>query len=211
MTAGAVRNWGGDAPPVDEDDARGRIIDAAEACFEHFGVVKTTVEDIATEARVARQTVYRYFANRDEIVLAVTMREFEAIADKALAILRKRRPFADAAVDLVVYTLRLIHRSRYLRPLYSEDAVGLTGRAAINSMPFYEFCHDQIQPYLIEAQRRGELRTDVDTREISEWLLRVTFLHASSDGPVVRDDRELKRFLRTWLRPALIPQETSTQ
>jgi AcrR family transcriptional regulator len=204
--AQAVRNWGGAAPPADEDDARRRLIDATEACFERYGVVKTTVEDIATEAKVARQTVYRYFANRDEIVLAVTMREFEAIADRALRVLRKGRPFPDAAVDLVVYALRAIHGGRYLRLLYSEDAVALTGRVAINTSAFYDFCYQRLRPYLIEAQQRGELRTDVDTREISEWLMRVTFLYASSDGPVARDDRELKRFLRTWLRPALVPQ-----
>src|SRR3546814_9749490 len=59
-------SWRSDAPSS-VDDARDRLIDAAETCFTRFGVAKTTLEDIATEAGVSRATVYRYFeGGRDE-------------------------------------------------------------------------------------------------------------------------------------------------
>ncbi|MBI1843295.1 MAG: TetR/AcrR family transcriptional regulator, partial [Actinobacteria bacterium] len=38
--------WGAEAP-TDSDQSRERLIDAAEACFERYGVMKTTVEDVA--------------------------------------------------------------------------------------------------------------------------------------------------------------------
>jgi tetratricopeptide (TPR) repeat protein len=40
--------WGA-RPPIDDDEARSRLLDAAEACYERRGVSRTTVDDIARE------------------------------------------------------------------------------------------------------------------------------------------------------------------
>ena len=72
--------WG-DEVPADVDAARQRLLDAAETCIDRFGLAKTTVEDIATEAKVSRATIYRYFDNRDELVLAVVLRSLDRSAD----------------------------------------------------------------------------------------------------------------------------------
>ena len=48
--------WG-DRPPIDDDEARSRLLDAAEACYERHGVSRTTVDEIAQEASVHRTTV----------------------------------------------------------------------------------------------------------------------------------------------------------
>ena len=72
--------WGAEAPE-DAPAAKGRLVDAAAACFERYGVTKTSVEDIATEAHVSRATVYRYFeGGRDELVLCVGLREVRRFA-----------------------------------------------------------------------------------------------------------------------------------
>jgi AcrR family transcriptional regulator len=54
-----------------------RILDAARAQLEAFGVRRLTVEDVARRAGVARITVYRKFGSRDGLVQAVVLREAE--------------------------------------------------------------------------------------------------------------------------------------
>lgn len=49
---------------------RKEIISAARKLFKRFGVKKTTMRDIASEAGLAVGTLYLYFDNRDEVVLA---------------------------------------------------------------------------------------------------------------------------------------------
>ena len=66
--------WG-DRPPGDDDEARRRLLDAAEVCYERRGVSRTTVDDIAKEASVHRTTVYRYFGTRDDVLAFVLLRE----------------------------------------------------------------------------------------------------------------------------------------
>jgi AcrR family transcriptional regulator len=58
-----------------------RLVDAAETCFARLGLARTTIDDVAREARVSRATVYRHVRDRDELVLAVFARE----ADRFLA------------------------------------------------------------------------------------------------------------------------------
>jgi len=52
------------------DSREERIVDAAIAVFSRYGVQRTTMNDIAGEAGVARQTIYNVFANKDEILRA---------------------------------------------------------------------------------------------------------------------------------------------
>jgi len=40
-------------------------MDAAEACFDKYGIAKTTMDDIAKEAGVSRPTLYRWFPTRE--------------------------------------------------------------------------------------------------------------------------------------------------
>lgn len=54
-----------------------RILEAAQSVFARYGVGKTTMNDIAREAGVARQTLYNSYPGKDEIVRAVVQNSFE--------------------------------------------------------------------------------------------------------------------------------------
>lgn len=49
-------------------DRSTQLIEAALNVFMRFGVAKTTMHDIATEAGVARQTLYNRYASKEEIL-----------------------------------------------------------------------------------------------------------------------------------------------
>jgi AcrR family transcriptional regulator len=54
------------------DDKRERILTAARKRFRYFGVKKTTMQEIAGDAGVAVGTLYLYFKNKDELLVACT-------------------------------------------------------------------------------------------------------------------------------------------
>jgi AcrR family transcriptional regulator len=56
------------------DEQRQSILDAAEKLFLDVGIEKTTMVDIAQQAGITRVTLYRYFANRDELAVEVHLR-----------------------------------------------------------------------------------------------------------------------------------------
>lgn len=54
--------------------ARERILEAVYACVARYGISKTTVEDVAREARLSRATVYRHFPGGKDQLIAETIR-----------------------------------------------------------------------------------------------------------------------------------------
>src|SRR5215475_15773339 len=63
------KGWAG-APPADDADARKRIVDAALNCIERRGPGQTSLSDVADSLGITRRTVYRYFANTEDLFIA---------------------------------------------------------------------------------------------------------------------------------------------
>src|SRR4051812_23539304 len=60
-----------------------QLIEAAERCFARFGVERTTMNDVAREAHVHRATVYRHFAERNDLITAVLLKKSRPVMERA--------------------------------------------------------------------------------------------------------------------------------
>ncbi|HJC28646.1 MAG TPA: TetR/AcrR family transcriptional regulator [Candidatus Dietzia intestinipullorum] len=58
-----------------EDPIRDQLLDAASAQFESVGIARSTMNDVTRRAGLARMTLYRRFANKQELVEATLLRE----------------------------------------------------------------------------------------------------------------------------------------
>lgn len=56
---------------VSSPEKRAKILEVARKRMMHYGVSKTTMSEIADDAEMAVGTIYLYFKNKDEIVLAL--------------------------------------------------------------------------------------------------------------------------------------------
>jgi len=85
---------------------RARILSAAERRFRHYGFAKTTIVDIAGDCAMSHANVYRFFANKTELVDVIA----EGWLGKSERICREvaRRPIA-ASERLVGFVVEL-HR-----------------------------------------------------------------------------------------------------
>src|SRR6266700_2037283 len=95
--------------PAPEDATRARILDALFACAERYGLGRTTISDVAKEARLARQTVYRYFPTRHDLLAALVLREEERLVArvrKAIEPHTELRPALEAAFTASLKTFR---------------------------------------------------------------------------------------------------------
>ena len=64
------------------DEQRTAILDAAEKLFLEAGIENTRMIDIAQQAGITRVTLYRYFANRDEVAVEVHLRFIKNTAQR---------------------------------------------------------------------------------------------------------------------------------
>jgi AcrR family transcriptional regulator len=69
-------------------DKRQKILEAARARFMHYGINKTTMQEIAADAGLAVGTLYLYFKNKDDLVVGCAedfAAQHRAFADQIVA------------------------------------------------------------------------------------------------------------------------------
>jgi AcrR family transcriptional regulator len=157
---------------TNDDTTRARILDAALRCFAQIGIAKTSLQDVARVAEMSRGTVYRHFEDRKALIDAAVTRGSQQYWADATAALGKKATLAEqvgALAEVVARTQalqhtrdRLVNGDTGLMRMLLEDA----GETLAHTMAF-------LRPYVEEARVRGEIRTDIDVDEASEWLGRM--------------------------------------
>lgn len=92
-----------------EDATKGRILDAAFTLAGRDGLGRLTMADVAREARLSRQTVYRYFSSKHDLFMALVIREEEVLFGQlqaAIAPHRELRPAVEAAFRTILRAMR---------------------------------------------------------------------------------------------------------
>jgi AcrR family transcriptional regulator len=188
---------------------RERLLDAAEGCLEQFGPQKTSMEDVARAAGMSRATVYRYFANRDALLLGVASRQASNLAAEAIRYLGQFNTISDWLVEGLLFTLREIPK----RPVFAALVTSLDSSAAskllLGSSGMIQIGVDVLRPMFANAKEQGLLRDDVDIDMLIEWLLRVLWTYLNAPSQVATDEDSMRKLFHMMLIPAVL-KETST-
>lgn len=75
--------------------ARDAILDAADRLLGRFGYQKTTLDDLAREARIGRRTIYLHFQSKEEIFLSSIDRVVYRLCTELSRIAAEEGPPAD--------------------------------------------------------------------------------------------------------------------
>lgn len=109
------------------------LLDAAAALLEAGGATAVTMEAVAAHASVSRPLVYKHFANRDDLVVALFRREsaaFDAEVATALAEVSGRGLEAVIRTSAEAIVEAFGRRRRVLGPLLQGDSIDPALRSA---------------------------------------------------------------------------------
>jgi AcrR family transcriptional regulator len=186
------------------DSTRERIIDAAEECFARYGVAKTTVEDIAAAAGMSRATVYRSVTGgRDELILAVMLRELIRFLDQLAARLRQTASVPDAVVEGILDAVSYVRGRPHVAHFMVPEAAGHTQVVVTGAAErILDMCCDYVRPHFEVAQRDGRIRAGIEVEGTTEFLFRIiTSLMVLDRG---RDADDTRNFLRSYVVPVIV-------
>lgn len=193
--------WGANLPMTDEQ-ARERLIEAAEACFVERGPSRTKVTHVAAKAGVHRTTVYSYFANMDEILAACFVKTTNAVVEAAEPYFAQDAPFIERLINGAVAGLNAARSSTTMRSMTTAEELARTHRAAERSEAWRAEIVDRLADRFTTAAP-GEIRTDVSPHVLAQWVVRICFsLIEDPAGPEVGGDEGL---LRTFLARTIAP------
>lgn len=199
-----ARRRNGSGVPANAQEAREHFLNAAEACFEKYGIAKTTMDDIAQMAGVSRPTVYRHFDDRESLILAVILRRAQALVAKAQKQILKQKTFEDRLVEGLMLLVNVGRKDPFVQLLVNPDQMGLAHQMFGASSAAIDLTLETWRPIFEEARESGELREDVDFREMAQWL---TYVELVLVGRVdlaadVTNERDM---VRKFVLPAFLP------
>lgn len=179
------------------------IIEAAYACFERYGIRKTSIEDICQEARVSRATLYRHFPNKDAIIERISVIETRKAHREMRELIRKQESFAGTLVECLFHATRIAQRNPHIRPLV--EFTGVAGRAATPSTVSFEANRSTWGRLLEDAIVKEELASDVTLDDLTSYLvLSLAMLLTKVDAMDV-SDAALRQFIRRFVVDPLLP------
>jgi AcrR family transcriptional regulator len=164
----------GEVAARDEFDRRDQILDAANECFTQLGIQRTSVQDVARMAKVSRGTIYRYFVDRDVLIAAAIEHGAQRFYRDVAAAMADKITLAEqlGAMAQTNASILLDHRTR--NRLMADDAELMRhmisdGDTAVRRTTKF------LEPYVRDAQKRGEVGAGVDVTAASEWLARIMY------------------------------------
>jgi AcrR family transcriptional regulator len=183
------------------EDGESRIIEAAIACFRRFGPLKTSMSDIADAAKVGRQTVYRTFRSREDLLEAVAIRRLRAMADRIRPLVIACGSLEAALIGGSIETLRLARQDKIFMSLFETAGDRGVERYLLQSWsPVQEPMLSIWRDVFAKARKRGELRKDLADKEVAEWLRAVHFILLLRED---LDEAGQKALLKTFVVPSL--------
>ncbi|WP_156725287.1 TetR/AcrR family transcriptional regulator [Streptomyces apocyni] len=166
------------APDQNRRSERSRraIYDAALSLVGEVGYPKTTIEAIAARAGVGKQTIYRWWSSKAEVLLEAFLDLGEQAADAAAEAAGKEPGQAYAIPDTgdleadLKYVLRATV-DELLDPRYAAPSRALAAEGIVNRELGARFVEQLLEPSLQlyvqrlrAAQDAGDVRADVDLR-----------------------------------------------
>ena len=195
--------WGADLP-LNEEQARERLLAAAEACYAERGPTRTRMSDIATKAGVNRSTVYYYFPNKDAVLAASFVRALADILASAEYYWQADAPFLDGLVAACLAGNQAARESPTARLLIANDEAAHTYHAAETSELWRDKLAEALGHRMAEAAAAGEVRDDLSSETLARWVTRINFSLMSE--PASAEDGGEEGILRDLLAASLAPR-----
>jgi AcrR family transcriptional regulator len=182
-----------------------RLIEAAADCLARWGIAKTTVDDVARAAGVSRATVYRYFAGKDDLVLAVALYEegrcFATMAPR----LDASRTLEETLVVTVHEATRFLREHPLLDTLLRHEPEAILPHLAFDRLaPLLYRTTSFLAPYL----ERHLVASAVPAT--AEWLTRLvlSYWFDPADDLDPAQPEAARRLVHRYLLPGLAADRT---
>jgi AcrR family transcriptional regulator len=176
-----------------------KALAAAQRCFVRFGLEKTTMEDIASEAGLSRATIYRYFNSKMEIAEEIGLRGVAAIN---ATVLTQIAPLTDAVprlVEAIATSIEFVMRDDYLRGLLTGEMRPVMQGLRRHSQGIDELTRARYEPLLYAAIAAGDLSASLAVDEVIDWIMLVEIALITRDTPAASGTDGLRAYLARYV------------
>ena len=155
-------------------DRNSRIVEAASGLFRREGYEGARIEEIAAKAEVSVGTIYNYYRNKGDILVAIVSMEVHEVLSAGRRILQKPPKNVEKAVDALIATY-IDHSLVYLSKEMWRQAMATSTQQP--DSPFGKTytaldrdLADQTCALIAKLQVLGLVRGEIDGRGVGEMI-----------------------------------------
>jgi AcrR family transcriptional regulator len=192
----------------DRSSTRVRIVDATLSCLGRQGLAKTTVDDIAREAKFSRATLYRTFpGGKEAIVAAVVETEVARLFSSLAVVMGEATGLEDVLVSGMVESARRLGAHRALGYLLLHEPGVILPRLTFADLDQILFtAGDFAAPFFARW-----LSPDEASRA-AEWAVRIVLAYLADPAPDtdLADPADTRALVRAFVLPGILALRTTT-
>ena len=140
------------------------ILDRAKARFDRFGYKKTTMDEISSDCKISKKTLYAYFRDKENLFDCLILRESNKAQIFIFAHIQEIEDPVDRLTNLIRISLEYFTQDNFLtRLLKDEDALYSAFLQKKYRHEVEETLITSIAEIIEQGQQSGKIR-DVDAR-----------------------------------------------
>ncbi|OUS24199.1 hypothetical protein A9Q99_24985 [Gammaproteobacteria bacterium 45_16_T64] len=183
--------------------AADRAMEAAVVCFCSNGINNSSMEDIALEAGMARSTLYRYFKDKDELIIAVMEREAWAMAKELSTKITVKKSFAEFIIEGMLLALIYVPEHPVLGKMFAPDSLATSSRIVLMKNHLSQVGITVIGPAIKAAKLAKLIPAELTAELLMDWLIRVLFSLLTMPSDITETNDQKRKLLEAMLLPAL--------
>lgn len=154
---------------MEVDKIRESIIQAAKELFRKYGYHKTSVNEIAKKAKIAKATIYKYFESKEVLLHYILMDYISSSVNEMI-----RNSFAENNKE--EYLSKLIFKTCRLTYTICNEFIGWDFiRESANSQGFLKLLSDDLETLLISSFRETNLmKSDQSYADSLRFLIKAS-------------------------------------
>ncbi|MFY9264785.1 MAG: TetR/AcrR family transcriptional regulator [Solirubrobacterales bacterium] len=180
-----------------------RILVAAGHEAERVGLDRVRMGEIAAHAGVSRASLYRYFANKDELVRAYTMREFDQLFARIDAVIAPYDSFEEQFAATFEYAIPALRAHPVFVSVLALAERRIL-RATLQSGEVLGHTRDLVVARINRAAHDGRIKIDqFDAAVTGELLARFVVSLLSTPESIARLDTgdDARKFAERYILP----------
>lgn len=181
--------------------SRASLSAAAVGCFERYGVHRTSMEDVAEAAGVSRQTVYRFFPTRADLLEFIMGERIERMAKRLRKFFSELEDIEEALIEGSIKSIKIGQNDALFNEIVAQGGDHRLDQFLLRGSPAVQKRMLELwEGVLDRARDQGRLRPGISNEQAVEWI---RGQHALMTIRGDYDEAAQRLMLRTFVLPAL--------
>lgn len=175
----------------------------AATLLSRFTVSKLTMEDVARAAGIARQTIYKHFGGKDDLLAELFVIQMERNQYPVLRQLNQP-PSAEALLTLFMTELNLARSYALFDEVLDPGVAPRMAELVFSSEKMAAARESFWLPLLKDYEQAGVLRPGLDHRAVVRWITYQEFWLLTHPTVLCDNDETLTEYIRQFVVAALV-------